>query len=150
MFSVKKPVNRGRVKLVSGLVLSLLLSACATNGIQSAINNYEQVRGQIVLGQSKQEVLAVLQPTQSGIAPRFQKASEQYRKDGKHVEVYFVRSQSFNDGIVTDDEFTPYVFEDGVLTAIGWTAIGGPKTQAQTRDDDDIYIYGRYGRHLYW
>ena len=150
MFSVSATGRIRAAKLVGGLVLSLLLSACVTNGIQSAISSYEQVRDQVVLGQSKQEVLAVLQPTQSGVAPRFQKAPEQYRKDGKHVEVYFVRSQSFNDGIVTDDEFTPYVFEDGVLTAIGWTAIGGPKTQAQTRDDDDIYIYGRYGRHLYW
>jgi hypothetical protein len=29
---------------------------------------------------------------------------------------------------MTDDEFTPYVFADNTLVAIGWTVLGGPIT----------------------
>ena len=131
--------------------LALALAGCVTNGIYSSIDAYERVRDSVELGQDKDDVLAVLLPGQRALEPRFAKAPEQYQRDGKHVEVYFLRSQSFNDGIVTDDEFTPYVFEDGVLVAIGWTAIGGPKTQAQAREKDpDIHIHGRYGRFYYW
>lgn len=145
-----RDVSSLAAKRVLVLALTLVLVACANNNIRSAIGSYEQVRDQIQLGQSKEQVLALLKPTQQGIDSRYLKAPEQYREDETHVEVYFFRSQSFNDGIVTDDEFTPYVFEDGVLTAIGWTAIGGPKTQAQTRDEEEIHVYGRYGRYWYW
>ena len=124
---------------------ALALGGCAANSIYDSIDAYESVKQQVALGQTKQEVLELLQPTQRGLDSRFAKPPETYMQDGKTREIYFFRSRSFNDGIVTDDEFTPYVFEDGALIAIGWTAIGGPKTQAQTRNNDpDIHVHGRY------
>ena len=130
------------------LLIALLAAGCATNSITTSIAAYESARAEVELGQSKREVLDILLPTQSQLERQFAKTPETYIDEGKTVEIYFMRSRSFNDGIVTDDEFTPYVFEDGVLVAIGWTAIGGPKTQAQARDDDpDIHVHGRY---FYW
>ena len=38
------------------------------------------------------------------------------------------------DGLTTDDEFTPYIFNNGKLVGIGWHLIGGPKTQGQAAD----------------
>jgi hypothetical protein len=108
-----------------------------------AIDAYAQQIHKVELGQSKQTVLDLLTPTQSELRSTQAKPSEQYKEDGKLVEIFFFRSRSFPDGLVTDDEFTPYVFEDGILTAIGWTAIGGPKTQAQRRDDDDHHFHTR-------
>ncbi len=130
------------------LLIALLAAGCATNSITTSIAAYEAARAEVKLGQSKSEVLDILLPTQSQLERQFAKTPETYIDEGKTVEIYFMRSRSFNDGIVTDDEFTPYVFEDGALVAIGWTAIGGPKTQAQARDDDpDIHVHGRY---FYW
>lgn len=127
------------------LVASLFLTACSTTqSISSAILAYEVQAKNIQLGQSKQAVLAALSPTQANLAPRFTKPHEEYIEDDKLKEIYFFRSRSFPDGIVTDDEFTPYVFEEGKLVAIGWTAIGGPKTQAQRRETDThFYHHGR-------
>ena len=51
--------------------------------------------------------------------------------NGNLVEIYFFRSAWQSDGLTTDDEFTPYVFKDGKLVAIGWTSIGGIKSQGQ-------------------
>lgn len=144
-------IRRARFKWWSKPLFAVALftlAACASNTIYESIDAYDKVRGQIKLGQSKEEVLSVLEPAQRNLHPAYAKTAESYIEDEKTREIYFFRSRSFNDGIVTDDEFTPYVFDDGVLVAIGWTAIGGPKTQAQTRDTDrDLHIHGRY---FYW
>jgi hypothetical protein len=133
-----------------GLALALVvaMAGCATSGsINQAINNYLAVADQVQLGQSKKEVLDILLPAQQGLSVSQAKASERYIDGDTLKEIYFMRSRSFSDGLVTDDEFTPYVFEDGKLVAIGWTAIGGPKTQAQPRDHDVHTTF--HGRVIY-
>ena len=112
------------------LMLSGFLCGCS-NAVSNAINRYHVVAPQIQLGMSKAEVLNILGPTQEGLSLRQTRGPEQYSKDGVHVEIHFFRSNVNYDKIVTDDEFTPYIFHDGKLAAIGWTAIVGPKTQAQ-------------------
>ncbi|MCH2386777.1 MAG: hypothetical protein MK240_01115 [Opitutales bacterium] len=37
--------------------------------------------------------------------------------------------RSICDHLTTDDEFTPYIFTDSVLTGIGWAVLGGPKSR---------------------
>jgi hypothetical protein len=39
-------------------------------------------------------------------------------------------------GFVTDDEFTPYIFNDGKLVAVGWQTLGGIKSQGQARSNN--------------
>lgn len=54
--------------------------------------------------------------------PRF------YLDNGVLVQIYYFRSSRIRDDRVTDDEFTPYIFRDGVLTSIGWRVLGGPNS----------------------
>ena len=139
-----KTLNSKYIKVLAVVSMISLLSACASNqSINTAISAYEAQASNIQLGQSKEQVLALLSPTQASMPARFGKPHEKYIEEDKLKEIYFFRSRSFADGLVTDDEFIPYVFEDGVLIAIGWTAIGGPKTQAQLRDPD-THIYSRH------
>ena len=131
-----------RLGLAMGL---LLLGACATTGaVNTSIDAYLSQAPRVKLGQSMDKVLSILQPTQANMPAKFAKPAEEFIDNGKTKKIYFFRSRSFPDGLVTDDEFTPYVFEDGVQVAIGWTAIGGPKTQAQSREQNyDYHFHGR-------
>ena len=136
-------------KVGIGLFAVIFLASCATTqSLSNAIHDFEVQSRNIQLGQTKAEVLALLTPTQAELPARFAKPHEQFMEDNKLTEIYFFRSRSFPDGLVTDDEFTPYVFEDGILVAIGWTAIGGPKTQAQQRDNDTHFYH--HGRIFYY
>jgi hypothetical protein len=120
------------------LLGTVVLSGC--NNVQSSINAYHAAAPQIQLGMTKGQVLAILEPTQKDLPLRQRRAPEQYMLDGKHVEIYFFRSYSNYDEVRNDDEFTPYVFHDGILQSIGWTAIGGPKTQSIPRPEEHITI----------
>ena len=136
-----------------------MLAACATmNSVDRAITDFESAATKVQLGDSKENVLAILEPTQSALAASQRKRHEEYDKDKVRVEVHYFRSSQQPDGITTDDEFTPYVFHDGKLVAIGWTTLGGPKTQAQPvpRPNVDVYYpfypYSPYDyrRHIWW
>jgi hypothetical protein len=94
---------------------------------------YENVSGQIELGDTKESFLSLILPTQEPLKEYsgFRKPPEKYMKKDVLVEIYFVMSNHQHDGIKTDDEFTPYVFNNGKLVGIGWSILGGPSTQAQ-------------------
>lgn len=116
--------------LISGCVVYRLYEA---QQIDSAISEYHTQAGRIHLGDSKENVLGVLAPIQQQVPPESRRSSEAFTAEngasGKSVvEIYYFRSARVPDGLSTDDEFMPYTFRDGVLTAIGWTALGGPKT----------------------
>ena len=130
------------------VLLCVFVSGCATGqAVRSAIQAYEKAAPGVELGQQKQQVLDVLLPTQAGLSAKSTRLSESYLEDGRRVEVYFFRIRTFADGLLTDDEFIPYVFRDDVLEAIGWTAIGGPNTQAQNRNSDSNF---HFGGHLHY
>lgn len=139
-----------KMKTVVVVLSILVLTSCTSlSTTSSAINAYLEISQSIELGQSKAEVVEKLQLAQQNLSVKQRKAKEQYYHEDVLREIYFARSASYPDGILTDDEFTPYVFEDGKLVAIGWTALGGAKTQAQVRDNDSVHIgVGGY-RHWY-
>ena len=124
------------VKGIGVLVLAASLSGCA---VLSVISKYEDVADQVKLGDSKEEVLAILGPTQEGLPKRQRKNPEKYIKNGVNVEIYYMRAAFHDDWLVTDDEFVPYIFNDGKLVGIGWQMLGGPKTQGQA--PSFIYIF---------
>ncbi len=132
--NMKTTVMCGVVLMVSGFFCG------CSNRVGTAISYYHATRSQIQLGMDKDNVLMILEPTQEGLSLRQTRGPEQYTQDGVHVEIHFFRSHANYDKILTDDEFTPYVFHDGKLQAIGWTAIGGPKTQAQPIPEQHITI----------
>ena len=112
--------------------------------IDSAVNEYHTRARLVHLGDPREKVLAVL-PSQEGIPPQAKRSADAFTArngDGQSnlVEIYYFRSARIPDGVTTDDEFTPYTFHDGVLTAIGWTALGGPKTAGKSQAADSIPI----------
>lgn len=130
-------------KIVSVIIVAICLASC-TSTYTKTVNAYMAVAPSIKLGDTKESVIEKLAPTQVKLSNLDIKAPETFYQDGKLVEILFFRSGWQDDGITTDDEFTPYVFEDGILTSIGWTIIGGAKTQAKPRSDknnDRIYYH---------
>ena len=135
-------------ELASG-VFSLLLALAVASGcgtyldpspymaarrIDGAIFAYHAAAQQIELGDSKERVLSLLEPTQSGLAGRERKSPDRYQQNGTTVEIYYFRSGRQPDGLTTDDEFTPYLFVDGTHVAVGWAGIGQPSSRAQARE----------------
>lgn len=95
------------------------------------MSQYKAVATEVELGDSKEEVLAKLMPSQEKLSGKSTKSPEAYLQDGDKIEIYYFRSGRQPDNLTTDDEFTPYIFTNGKLTGIGWTQIGGPKTHGQ-------------------
>lgn len=126
------------------MVMLVLFASCSTFGvpigsggkIKHTINNYDQVKYNVKLGDSKNKVLAIMQPTQQYLSVDQKKPPETYyinktKNKQSIIEIYYMRSGWSQDGLTTDDEFTPYVFENDKLIAIGWQALGGIKSQGQ-------------------
>ncbi|MBC8493604.1 MAG: DUF3192 domain-containing protein [bacterium] len=130
------------MKKITFLILAvsiLTLSGCAVQKIDDAITNYRQVSHQISLGDSKAKVVSILDEAQKDVPIKWRKSSETYIKDDVEVEIYYSRTRRQADGLVTDDEFTPYVFNNSKLVAIGWTSIGGTKSQGQARSITNVH-----------
>ncbi len=68
------------------------------------------------------------------------RSNESFIDGGDTVDILFLRDRRIRDGAITDDEFTPYVFRNKKLTAIGWTAIGGPKTTGAVPHKVDVTV----------
>jgi len=79
----------------------------------------------VKIGDSREEVLAILHPTQAKLRAHLKRAPEHWidSKSGKAVDLYYFRSGWVSDGRLTDDELTPYLFIDNTLVAIGWNAL---------------------------
>ena len=127
-------------KSVLTIVLLGMTVLCGCTNVSSSISAYHAAAPQIQLGMARDQVRAILEPTQSKLSLSQRRSPEQYTLDGKHVEIYFYRSYSSYNEVRSDDEFTPYVFHDGILQSIGWTALGGPKTQSMPRPEEHITI----------
>ena len=123
------------------IVILLGLMGCAAHRIKESIIRYQGVANEIQIGDSKNKVLSILEPTQRRLRWAWRKMPEKYMKNGVLVEIYFFRTALHPDGLTTDDEFTPYIFNDGLLVAIGWTAIGGPKTQGQVIPQTNVNVH---------
>ena len=119
------------------IAIATLVLGCGINAhlhaLRTSIKMYENVSAQIELGDTKESFLSLILPTQEPLKKYsgFRKSPEKHIKDDVLVEIYFVMSNHQHDGIKTDDEFTPYVFNNGKLVGIGWSILGGPSTQAQ-------------------
>lgn len=113
------------------LLLVMSLTGCVGVTIDRAVKQHAIASKSINLGDTKESVLSILEPTQASISPSNLKPPGKYIKDGVLVEIYYMRTGRQPDGLTTDDEFTPYIFHDGKLVGIGWEMLGGAKTQGQ-------------------
>lgn len=89
--------------------------------VDEYIKKYHQSAGKIRVGDSKQKVLSTF-PKQSELG-RASKSPEQFVSEGRVVDILYFRSGRDPDWRTTDNEFTPYLFIDDKLHAIGWRAI---------------------------
>ena len=101
-------------------LIGLVCNGCGLY-LDSKISDYRQVSETINIGDTKSQVLAKL-PDQASLG-KWGKPREATVVDGKMVEIYYFRSRRIPDGLTTDAEFTPYLFIDDRLSAIGWRAM---------------------------
>ena len=131
------------------IFLSLFTIGCTNNYTKSIEAYYRQSQG-IQLGETKEQVLSKLAETQEILDIADRKSPERFNKDGKLIQIFYFRTHWNDDGLTTDDEFTPYIFEDGILEAIGWHSLGGPKTQGKSKTDIRVdRSYSPYPRRFY-
>jgi len=129
-------------RAVALCVAMLFLLGCVGRGnsrYRLTVDDYMLAAPTIRLDMSKAEVLEIMQPSQIRLKNTDIKQPDLYRKDGVLVEILYFRSGWQKDGITTDDEFTPYLFNDGSLVAIGWATLGGPRSQGQAAPETYIY-----------
>lgn len=123
----------------SCLLLMLMLTGCAPSRYQLTVDEYVAAAPKVSLGMSKEEVKEILKPTQQKLKNTEIKHSDMYDKEGVLVEILYFRSGWQHDGLTTDDEFTPYLFNDGELVSVGWAVLGGPKSQGQATFETNAY-----------
>jgi hypothetical protein len=97
------------------------------------VTAYEEAAQSVQIGDSKQRVLALLEPTQSPLKAKLRREPHRYERRGAAIEIHYFRSGWYVDGKTTDDEFTPYVFKDGKLVSIGWRTLTGSRTWARVK-----------------
>ncbi|MBN2484257.1 MAG: DUF3192 domain-containing protein [Candidatus Omnitrophica bacterium] len=107
------------------IVLLVIFTGCAR--VPKAVHNYYAAYDHIQLGDSKAKVLSLLEPDQQRMGFADRKPQERFSRDGHIYDIYYARSAYIPDGETTDDEFTPYIFKDGILLEIGWEFLGGPQ-----------------------
>lgn len=102
--------------------------------IDEAIARYRAEAVKVKVGDRKDKVLALLQPTQFELQSNEIKGPQVFPTqtasgDDSLIEVHFFRSARHTDeapdanGQALDDNFTPYIFTDDVLTGIGWSTL---------------------------
>lgn len=124
-------------------LIVLFMSGCTTTAdvIDEAVREYHTVQDEIKIGDSRGDVLSLIESSQSLLKPASQKPSVRFTKDGNMYDIYYARTGRVSDGQTTDDEFTPYIFENDVLIEIGWDYLGGEKrTSAEVaREQAEIW-----------
>ena len=132
-------------QFMSCLLLTLILMGCAPSRYQLTIDEYVAAAPRVSLGMSKEEVKEILNPSQQRLKNTEIKHSDIYDKEGVLVEILYFRSGWQHDGLTTDDEFTPYLFNDDKLVAVGWAVLGGPKSQGQATSDTKVITHHTWG-----
>lgn len=112
------------------IIFILILTGCASP-YQKTVDEYVLAARNVEIGMSKQQVISILSPSQKRVKNTGKKQPDRYIKDGVYVEIIYFKSGWQSDGLTTDDEFTPYIFNDEKLVAIGWVTLNGAKSQGQ-------------------
>ena len=108
-------------KTIAASLALVFLSGChITNEYSATVDAYVDVEHRIELGMSLAEVTHILDPTQRYLDNTDRRHDERYLQGETEVLIRFYRSGWQADGRLTDDEYTPYVFHDERLVAIGW------------------------------
>jgi hypothetical protein len=121
------------------IFLAFSIGGCVTSPYQLTVDDYMVAAPKVSMGMTKAEVIEILQSSQKRLSNTEIKQPDIYKKDGVLVEILYFRSGWQSDGLTTDDEFTPYLFNDGKLVAVGWAILGGPKSQGQAAPETNVH-----------
>ena len=101
------------------LVLVIMISGC-TESDRIRVMNRENLM-KLSIGITKQEVLDIMGTETFGSINNPYKNEVLYGKNGKVLEVlYYYTDKKSADGVITDDELTPLVFDGDKLIGWGW------------------------------
>lgn len=107
-----------KVLIASLVIATAYIVGCAAGGIDEAIAYHDTVAGSVQLGMSERSFLSLMQPAL--LQDRYGKKTTRFSRGESMYVVHYARSQRIADGESTDDEFTPYIFRDSKLVAVGW------------------------------
>ena len=120
------------------LFIFFTIGCTASSVYKLTIDEYMLAAPKIKLGMTKDEVVKILSPSQSRLENTEIKHPDMYNEKDVFVEIIYFRSGWQKDGIITDEEFTPYLFHDGKLVSVGWAKLGGAKSHAQSQPKTDV------------
>lgn len=104
--------------------LFFLLAGCAfVSDYERTVDDYSLAAPNVKLGMTRQCVVEILAPSQRRLGNTEVKQADKSARDGVNVEILYFRSGWQSDGFTTNDEFTPYIFNNGKLVAIGWATV---------------------------
>ena len=115
--------------VLSSLALATFLTGCASPSggprahkanFEKVVYQYDEAARTISIGDQKERVLAKLASSQVSLPWKYKKPPKSYRKNGVNVEIHYPRSGWVADGLVSDDEYTPYIFNNNYLVGVGW------------------------------
>lgn len=125
------------MKTISIVILVAALAGC-TSKYASTVTDFVAAEREVQLGMTQEQVATILEPTQDRLAQHERKRPDRYMKDGVQVDIVYYRSGWQSDGLTTDDEFTPYLFNNNELVAIGWSVLGGPNSTGQATSSTTV------------
>jgi hypothetical protein len=113
------------MKVFKNLAILIILSGCYAD---TAIIEYSQKKHMVELGDTINKALPILENMHRTVPANWLRSADQYYEGGKNYYIHYQRTGHTEDGVMTDDEFTPYVFADNKLVSIGWAVLGGPRS----------------------
>ena len=120
-----------RLTAVLAMSMSLLvLSGCGTVNRSAVRSSFEEGQQAVYIGMDRSEFDRAMAKNVNKTKRRHRRSSEAYQRNGLVYEIVYLRSNFYLDDAATDDEYTPYLFQDKTLIGYGWAAVGGKKTDS--------------------
>ena len=127
-----------RIKFLAIALFAGLLGGCGGNEVQpaqDAADYYQAHKNEVRLGMSEKQFAQFIAPAEAFYKPDYcYRAPDRYTRNNQMIDVWYVISRIIDvsgRSECYDDEYTPYIFVDGKLAAIGWEPLGGPKRTSQ-------------------
>lgn len=118
-------MHKNTSKKLFFIVLIAALTGCSANQkVEDTVTAYDDAASKVQMGDLTSDVLAILEPTQiDAHAKKWETKHDSFNNHGTTIDIYYFRSSQPENGLTTEDQYTPYIFKDGRLAGIGWGMI---------------------------
>ena len=79
-------------KIIPIIISAFLLTGCAEIAMENSLSGYKQVESRINLGDSRYQVLGILNPIMQDLPSDWKKPADQYMIDGDKYYVHYQRA----------------------------------------------------------